>query len=99
MQRQNLKIANQEKNISRSEFLPSIKITGKQKSTTSSNKVSQNGSSLQDSNLDSESKSISLEQKFSGLKKLNTFKKSELENEKSKLEFKKAETKYNFRNC
>ena len=91
-ERQNLKMANQEKNISRSEFLPSIKITGKQKSTTSSNKVSQNGSSLQDSNLDSESKSISLEQKiFSGFKGVNTFKKSELENEKSKLEYKKAE--------
>ena len=49
-ERQNLKMANQEKNISRSEFLPSIKITGKQKSTTSSNKVSQNGSILQEHN-------------------------------------------------
>ena len=40
-ERQDLKIAKQEKNISRSEFLPSITITGNQKSTTSSNKVNQ----------------------------------------------------------
>ena len=47
---------------------------------------------LQTTNSDSESKTISVEQKiFSGFKGLNTFKKSELRNSKSKSFFKKAE--------
>ena len=76
--------AKQSKNISRSEFLPSISISGNQSSTTSTNRTNQNGSSLTDTNSDSESKSISIEQKiFSGFKGLNTFKKSELEIQKS----------------
>ena len=59
--------AKQSKNISRSEFLPSISISGNQSSTTSTNRTNQNGSSLTDTNSDSESKSISIEQKiFSG---------------------------------
>ena len=83
--------AKQSKNISRSEFLPSISISGNQSSTTSTNKTNQNGSSLTDTNSDSESKSISIEQKiFSGFKGLNTFKKSELEIQKANLSLKKV---------
>ena len=75
--------AKQDKNISRSEFLPSIIISGEQTSTTSTNRTNQSGASLSDSNSDSENKSISLEQKiFSGFKGVNTFKKSELETKK-----------------
>ena len=83
--------AKQSKNISRSEFLPSISISGNQSSTTSTNRTNQNGSNLTDTNSDSESKSISIEQKiFSGFKGLNTFKKSELEIQKANLSFKKV---------
>ena len=83
--------AKQSKNISRSDFLPSISISGNQSITTSPNRTNQNGSSLTDTNSDSESKSISIEQKiFSGFKGLNTFKKSELEIQKANLSLKKV---------
>ena len=59
-ERKNLESAQQSKNISRSEFLPSITISGDQTSSTSSNRTNQSGSSLADTNLDSESKKISI---------------------------------------
>ena len=91
-ERQKLKSAEQSKNISRSEFLPSITISGEQNSTTSTNRTNQSGSSLSDSNSDSEKKTISLEQKiFSGFKGVNTFKKSELELQKASLKLKQSE--------
>jgi len=91
-ERKNFESAKQSKNISRSEFLPSITISGNQTSTTSTNRTDQSGTSLTDSNLDSENKKISVEQKiFSGFKGLNTFKKSELETKKADLTLKKAE--------
>ena len=90
--------AKQDKNISRSEFLPSITISGEQTSTTSTNRTNQSGASLSDSNSDSENKSISLEQKiFSGFKGVNTFKKSELETQRANLKLKKARTTNSFR--
>ena len=91
-ERKNFESAKQSKNISRSEFLPSITLSGDQTSTTSTNRTNQSGASLADSNLDSESKKISVEQKiFSGFKGLNTFKKSELETQKANLSLKKVE--------
>ena len=60
-ERKNLESAKQSKNISRSEFLPSISISGDQTSTTSTNQVNKSGTNLADSNLDSESKTITLE--------------------------------------
>tara|TARA_B100000963_G_scaffold340182_1_gene338584 strand:+ start:5339 stop:6628 length:1290 start_codon:yes stop_codon:yes gene_type:complete len=91
-ERKSLESVKQNKNILRSEFLPSITISGEQTSTTSTNRTDQSGTGLADSNSDSESKTISIEQKiFSGFKGLNTFKKSELETEKAKLELKQAE--------
>jgi outer membrane protein len=91
-ERKNFESAKQSKNISRSEFLPSITISGNQTSTTSTNRTNQSGTSLTDSNLDSENKQISVEQKiFSGFKGLNTFKKSELETKKANLTLKNAE--------
>ena len=93
-ERKNLESAKQDKNISRSEFLPSLTISGDQTSTTSSNRIDQSGSILSDTNLDSENKTISLEQKiFSGFKGINTFKKSELETQKADLELKDIEQK------
>ena len=91
-ERKNLEATKQNKNILRSEFLPSITISGEQNSTTSTNRTDQSGTGLNDSNSDTESKTISLEQKlFSGFKGINTFKKSELETEKAKLRLKQAE--------
>ena len=91
-ERKNFESAKQSKNISRSEFLPSITLSGNQTSTTSTNRTNQSGASLTDSNSDSESKKISVEQKiFSGFKGLNTFKKSELETQKANLSLKKVE--------
>ena len=93
-ERKNLDAAKQSKNISRSEFYPSLTISGNQTSTTTSNRINQSGSKLADTNLDSETKSITLEQKiFSGFKGVNTFKKSELETQKAKLELQSVEQK------
>ncbi len=91
-ERKSLDSAKQEKIISRSEFFPNITISGNQTSTTSKNRVNQSGETLSDTNLDTESKTITLEQKiFSGFKGVNTFKKSELETQKAKLELKEVE--------
>ena len=91
-ERKNFESAKQSKNISRSEFLPSVTLSGDQTSTTSTNRINQSGTSLSDSNSDTESKKISVEQKiFSGFKGLNTFKKSELETQKANLSLKKVE--------
>ncbi|MBD1138355.1 TolC family protein [Pelagibacterales bacterium SAG-MED41] len=91
-ERKNFESAKQDKNISRSEFLPSITLSGDQTSTTSTNRTNQSGSSLADSNSDTESKKITVEQKiFSGFKGLNTFKKTELETQKANLSLKKIE--------
>ena len=91
-ERKSLDSAKQSKNISRSEFLPSITLSGDQNSSTSTNRRNQNGVSLSDTNLDSESKTLSVDQKiFSGFKGINTFKKSELETQKAQLSLKKVE--------
>ena len=90
-ERKSLESTKQSKNISRSEFLPSITLSGDQSSSTSTNKKNQSGSNISDSNLDSESKTLSIDQKiFSGFKGLNTFKKSELESQKAELSLKKV---------
>ena len=91
-ERKNFESSKQSKNISRSEFLPSITLSGDQTSTSSTNQTNQSGASLADSSSDSESTKISVEQKiFSGFKGLNTFKKSELEVKKANLLLKKVE--------
>ncbi len=91
-ERKNFESAKQNKNISRSDFLPSITLSGDQTSTTSTNRTNQSGTSLADSNSDLESKKILVEQKiFSGFKGLNTFKKSDLETQKANLSLKKVE--------
>jgi len=91
-ERKNFESAKQNRNISRSEFLPNITISGDQSSSTSTNRTNQSGAALADTNTDSENKTISVEQKiFSGFKGLNTFKKSELETKKANLSLKKVE--------
>jgi outer membrane protein len=91
-ERKSLESAKQNKNISRSEFLPSVTLSGDQSSSIYSNRTNNSGTNLSDTNLDSESKTFSVEQKiFSGFKGLNTFKKSELETQKAKLFLQRAE--------
>ena len=93
-ERKKFESSKQKQNISKSEFLPSITLSGDQTSTTSTNRTDQSGTSLSNTNLDSERKIISIEQKiFSGFKGVNTFKKSELESEKANLELKEMEQK------
>ena len=91
-ERKNFESAKQSKNISRSEFLPSITLSGDQTSTSSTNRTNQSGASLADSNSESEKTKITIEQKiFSGFKGFNTFKKSELETQKANLSLQKVE--------
>ena len=91
-ERKNFESAKQSKNISRSEFLPSITLSGDQTSTSSTNRTNQSGASLADSNSESEKTKITIEQKiFSGFKGFNTFKKSELEIQKANLSLQKVE--------
>ena len=91
-ERKNQESVKQNVNISRSEFLPSISISGDQSSSTSTNKVDHDGSNLSDSSLDTETTTISVDQKiFQGFKGLNLLKKSELEVKKANLELSKVE--------
>jgi outer membrane protein len=91
-ERKSFESAKQSKNISRSEFLPSITLSGDQSSSSSTNRTNKSGEKLADTNLDSESKIFSVEQKiFSGFKGLNTFKKSELETQKAELSLQRVE--------
>ncbi len=83
-ERENKKSIKENINISRSEFLPSISLSGDQSSSQSTNKTNHNGSTLSDSNLDTETKTISVDQKiFQGFKGYNSLKKSELEVKKA----------------
>ena len=59
-ERKKYEAANQTKNISRSEFLPSLTLSNEQTSVTSTNHTNTAGANLEDSNLDTESKSILL---------------------------------------
>ena len=54
----NFDATKQNKNISRSEFLPSITLSGSIDSSTSTNRKDKSGSSLADSNLDTEVKKL-----------------------------------------
>ncbi len=91
-ERKNQKSIKQNINISRSEFLPSISLSSDQTSTQSTNKVNQSGSILSDSNLDTETNKISVDQKiFQGFKGLNSLKKSELEYEQANLKLNRVE--------
>ncbi len=91
-ERKNYKSIKEEINISKSEFLPSISLSGDQSSTQSTNKVNQSGSKLPDSNLDTETTTLSVDQKlFQGFKGYNSLKKSELEFKKADLRLRQTE--------
>ena len=91
-ERKNYDSIKQNVNISRSEYLPSLTITGTQSSTESFNRTDNSGSKLNDINLNTETKSISIDQKiFQGFKGYNNLKKSQIEVEKASFELKKVE--------
>ena len=91
-ERKNQKSIKQNINISRSEFLPSISLSSDQSSSQSTNKIDQSGAKLSDSNLDTETKTISVDQKlFQGFKGYNSLKKSELEVKQASFKLKQAE--------
>ena len=94
-ERQKLKSVKEKINISISEFLPSVTLSGDISSTQSTNRTNQLGENLPDSNTDTETKKFSVEQKiFQGFSGLNSLKKSRLEFEKSNFELKQKEQEY-----
>ncbi len=91
-ERENLKAIKQNENISRSEFLPSLTISGSQSSTETSNIIDQSGVRSGNTKRNTETKKISVDQKiFQGFQGYNNFKKSRLEFEKAKNEYKQVE--------
>ncbi len=91
-ERKNQKSIKQNVNISRSEFLPTISLSGDQTSSQSTNKTDQSGSNLSDSNLDTETTTVSIDQKiFQGFKGYNSLKKSELEVQRANFKLKQTE--------
>jgi outer membrane protein len=91
-ERQNFKSIKENINISRSEFLPSLTISGSQEASTSTNRTNKSGLNMADSNSDTETKSISIDQKvFQGFQGYNSLKKSKLEVEKASFQLKNIE--------
>tara|TARA_B100001057_G_scaffold389254_1_gene396940 strand:- start:112 stop:1407 length:1296 start_codon:yes stop_codon:yes gene_type:complete len=91
-ERENLKSIKQNENISRSEFLPSLTLSGSQSSAETSNIIDQSGTRSGDSKRNTETKKISVDQKiFQGFQGYNNLKKSKLEFEKAKNEYKQVE--------
>ena len=79
-ERENLKAIKQNINISRSEFLPSISLSGDVTSSQTTKRKNQAGVTLPDTNNDIETKTFSVDQKlFQGFQGYNSLKKSELE--------------------
>jgi outer membrane protein len=93
-ERKNRKSIKENINISRSEFLPSLSVSGNQTSSQSTNRTNQSGSSLSDTNRDSETTTVSIDQKiFQGFKGYNSLKKSELEYNQADYKLKQTEQK------
>jgi outer membrane protein len=91
-ERENLKAVKQNINISRSEFLPSVSLSRTQTDTNSTNRKNQSGSFLTDTNLNTDTKSFSVDQRiFQGFQGYNSLKKSKLEVEKARLRLKNQE--------
>ena len=91
-ERENLKAIKQNENISRSEFLPSLTISGSQSNTDTSKIIDQSGAKSGDTTRNTETRKISVDQKiFQGFQGYNNFQKSRLEFEKAKNEYKQVE--------
>ena len=91
-ERENLKAVKENQNISRSEFLQSLTISGSQTSTETTEIINQSGTRSGDTKRNTETKKISVDQKlFQGFQGYNNLKKSILEFEKAKNEYKQVE--------
>ena len=91
-ERENLKAIKENINISRSEFLPSVTVSGTLDSTQSTDRTDQSGSSLADLSNDTATKSVSVDQKiFQGFEGYNSLKKSKLEVEQANYKLKNVE--------
>ena len=90
--RENYKAVKENINISMSEFLPSVSLSGSQSSQENSNKTNKVGVVLPDSSNTSEKKSLSVDQKiFQGFQGYNSIKKSKLELDRATLKLKNTE--------
>ena len=93
-ERKNQKSIKENINISRSQFLPSLSVSGNQTSSQSTNRTNQSGVNLSDTNLDSETTTVSVDQKiFQGFKGYNSLKKSELEFKQADYKLQQTEQK------
>ena len=93
-ERKNQKSIKENINISRSQFLPSLSVSGNQTSSQSTNRTNQSGANLSDTNLDSETTTVSVDQKiFQGFKGYNSLKKSELEFKQADYKLQQTEQK------
>jgi len=91
-ERENYKAIKENINISRSEFLPSVSVSETKSSQQTSNRTSQSGGVLSDTNNDTTTKSISIDQKiFQGFQGYNSVKKSKLEFDQAGLKLKNVE--------
>jgi outer membrane protein len=91
-ERKNLKSIKENLNISISEFLPSINVSGDISSEENSNRKNQAGENLNDSNIQTETKTISVDQKiFQGFEGVNSIKKSKLESKQAISNLKRVE--------
>ena len=93
-QRESYKATKQNVNISISKFLPDVSISGSQSTQQNRNQTDKSGNKLSDSNSNTYSESISIDQKiFQGFDGYNSLKKSQIEVEKAKFELKDIEQK------
>ena len=91
-ERENLKATEENINISKSEFLPNITVSGTLDSSQSINRTDQSGSSLSDTNNDTSTQSVSVDQKiFQGFEGYNSFQKSKLEVDQANYKLKDIE--------
>tara|TARA_B100002051_G_scaffold255987_1_gene272094 strand:- start:1149 stop:2441 length:1293 start_codon:yes stop_codon:yes gene_type:complete len=91
-ERENLKATKENINISKSEFLPNVTISGTLDSSQSINRTDQAGSSLADTNNDTSTQSVSVDQKiFKGFEGYNSFQKSKLEVDQANYKLKDIE--------
>ena len=91
-ERENYKAVKENINISRSEFLPSVSISGSQDSEHSTNRTNQAGVRQPDTSTNTETQSVSVDQKiFQGLQGYNSVKKSQLESEQAAIKLKNVE--------
>ena len=91
-ERENHKAIKENVNISRSEFLPSVSISGSQNSQQNSNRTNQAGATQSDNSNDTETQSVSVNQKiFQGFQGYNSIKKSKLESDQAAINLKNVE--------